>query len=188
MKHIEIKYVNIEDLQPYENNPRNNENAVEIVANSIDEFGFKVPIVIDSENTIVCGHTRYLAAEMLGIEKVPCIVADDLSEEQIKAFRLVDNKTAEIATWNSEKYELEMKDLSLDMELFGFETLDEYASIDDEEVHTELNKAHYLKIDNTKIELTEEEYTALKQVIDNYAEENGVTFGFVRWLLNDKVC
>lgn len=93
-------YKNVDELIPYINNPRDNENAVDAVASSIKNFGFKVPIVIDSENEIVNGHTRLKAAKKLGIEEVPCIVADDLSEAQIKAFRLADNKVSELADWN----------------------------------------------------------------------------------------
>lgn len=111
------------DLIPYENNPRNNEDAVEIVAKSIQQFGFKVPIVIDQDYVIVTGHTRLKAAQKLGIEKVPCIMADDLSAEQIKAFRLADNKTSEYATWDLSKLEIELEelhDLAFDMADFGF--------------------------------------------------------------------
>mgnify|MGYP002514876955 CR=1 FL=1 len=92
-----MKIVNkkIEELKPYENNPRFNDDAVEYVAKSIKEFGFKVPMVIDKNNTIITGHTRYKAALELGLEEVPCIIADDLTEEQIKAFRLSDNKVSE---------------------------------------------------------------------------------------------
>ena len=88
------------ELREYENNPRFNDNAVPAVAESIKNFGFKVPIVIDADGIIVTGHTRKKAAEMLGLESVPCIVADDLTPEQIKAFRLIDNKVAEIAHWD----------------------------------------------------------------------------------------
>lgn len=85
---------NINEITPYENNPRDNSKAISYVANSIREFGFKVPIVVDKDNVIVAGHTRLKAAEMLGLETVPVIVADDLTEEQINAFRLVDNKSS----------------------------------------------------------------------------------------------
>ena len=112
------------DLVPYENNPRNNDDAVEAVAESIKEFGFKVPIIIDKDGVIVAGHTRYKACEKLGIEEVPCLIADDLTEEQIKAFRLADNKVAEIATWDFEKLDLELSELDFDMELFGFEEVE----------------------------------------------------------------
>ena len=76
------------ELFEYENNPRNNESAIEAVANSIKEFGFKVPIVISKNNVIIAGHTRLKASLKLGLKEVPCIVADDLNDEQIKAFRL----------------------------------------------------------------------------------------------------
>ena len=118
---MNIKEYPVKDLIPYENNPRNNREAVDYVANSIKEFGFKVPIVIDKNNVIVAGHTRLLAAEKLGLKTVPCIVADDLTEEQIKAFRLADNKTGEFATWDFEKLDFELNELSdFDMEQFGF--------------------------------------------------------------------
>ncbi len=121
-----IKEIKTADLIPYENNPRNNDAAVDAVANSIKQFGFKVPIVIDKDNVIVAGHTRLKAAEKLGLDKVPCIVADDLTEEQIKAFRLADNKTAELAEWDFEKLESELQelaDLDVEMAQFGFDDL-----------------------------------------------------------------
>ena len=107
---------------PYKRNPRNNDGAVEAVAASIREFGFKVPIVIDVNSEIVAGHARLKAAKQLGLEKVPCIIADDLTPEQIKAFRLADNRTAELSEWNVELLQLELDDISLDMSQFGFDT------------------------------------------------------------------
>lgn len=97
---MEIVLKGIEELIPYENNPRNNDEAVKYVAESIRQFGFKVPMVIDKDGVIVAGHTRFKAAKELGMTEVPCIIADDLTEEQVKAFRLADNKVAEIATWD----------------------------------------------------------------------------------------
>lgn len=85
----EIVYRDIKTIKPYEKNPRRNDNAVDSVAESIKQFGFKVPVVIDSKGTIVCGHTRFKAAKKLGIDKIPCIVADDLTEEQITAYRRI---------------------------------------------------------------------------------------------------
>lgn len=114
------------ELTPYENNPRNNEAASEYVANSIRQFGFKVPIVIDKNNVIVCGHTRYLAAHKLNMKTVPCIVADDLTDEQIKAYRLADNKVAEKATWDFNLLDEELGELfavDINMEDFGFDPL-----------------------------------------------------------------
>lgn len=118
---MNIKLINIEQLKPYANNPRFNDEAVQYVAKSIKEFGFKVPLVIDKNNEIVTGHTRYKACLELGIKEVPCIIADDLSEEQIKAFRLADNKVSEQSAWNYELLDEELQNiLNLDMESFGF--------------------------------------------------------------------
>ena len=129
----------VEDLIPYENNPRNNTEAIDYVANSIKEFGFKVPVIVDKENVIVAGHTRVLAAEKLGLEEVPVIIADDLTEEQIKAFRLADNKVSEYATWDFAKLDLELENVDFDMAEFGFETkeIEEKEESGDEEIDTE---------------------------------------------------
>ena len=108
-------------LKPYANNPRDNESAVEPVAKSIKEFGFKVPIVATSDGEIINGHTRFKASKRLGLEKVPVIIADDLTDEQIKAFRLADNKVSEFSTWNEDKLRDELKQLEMDMTEFGFE-------------------------------------------------------------------
>lgn len=114
----------IEVLREYANNPRNNDNAVNAVAESIKQFGFRVPIVIDGENVIVAGHTRLKAAKQLGMSVVPCVVADDLTEEQVKAYRLADNKTAELAEWDDSLLMQELAALAaLDMDVFGFDTL-----------------------------------------------------------------
>lgn len=123
----------LDELTPYENNPRINDNAVEPLVNSIREFGFKVPIVIDSNGVIVAGHTRYKAAQELGLETVPCIIADDLTDEQIKAFRLVDNKTGELATWDEEKLKIEIFDLqTFPLVTFGFDKTEQDGDEDDE--------------------------------------------------------
>lgn len=119
---MDIINIALKDLKPYENNPRKNDDAVKYVAESIKEFGFKVPIVIDKDNVIVAGHTRYKAAKKLGMTEIPCIIADDLTDEQIKAFRLADNKVAEKAEWDFDLLNAELDDIiDLDMELFGFE-------------------------------------------------------------------
>ena len=95
MKIIEMQ---LKDLRPYERNPRRNDSSVDAVAESIKEFGFNVPIVIDKDNIIVCGHTRFKAAKKLKLKSVPCVIKDDLTEEQIKAYRLADNKVGENST------------------------------------------------------------------------------------------
>lgn len=118
---MNIKELSISQLHEYDNNPRNNDGAVDAVAESIREFGFKVPIVIDGDNVIICGHTCVKAAQKLGMETVPCIIADDLTPEQIKAFRLADNKTGELAGWDFAKLEEELAALDgFDMSAFGF--------------------------------------------------------------------
>lgn len=110
------------DLIPYEKNPRKNEKAIDKVAASIREFGFKVPIIIDKDGVVAAGHTRLLAAEQLGLEEVPCIIADDLTDEQIKAFRLADNKTAEFSEWDFNLIDEELADIAdIDMSQFGFD-------------------------------------------------------------------
>ena len=123
---MQINEFKISQLIEYENNPRNNDEAVDAVAESIKEFGFKVPIIIDNDNVIIAGHTRLKAAKQLGYEKVPCIVANDLTPEQIKAFRLADNKVAELAGWDFAKLEDELFDISehFDMSVFGFDMIE----------------------------------------------------------------
>lgn len=119
---MEIVYKKISEVVPYEKNPRKNDKAVEYVANSIKSFGFKVPVVIDYDGVVIAGHTRLKAAKKLGITEVPCIVADDLSEEQIKAFRLADNKVAEKAEWDFDLLGEELADiLTIDMTAFDFD-------------------------------------------------------------------
>ena len=119
---MEIKMVRISEIVPYKNNPRKNAAAVEPVKQSIKEFGFKVPMILDRNNVIVTGHTRFKAAQELGMKEVPVIYADDLTEAQIRAFRLADNKTNEFAEWDENLLGLELDDLSdIDMSLFGFE-------------------------------------------------------------------
>ena len=118
---MDIRMVRVEDIRPYAKNPRKNEEAVKYVKASIREFGFKVPMVLDSKNVIVCGHTRFMAAKELGMQEVPCVYADDLSPEQVKAFRLADNKTQEAAEWDFNLLDAELASIcSLDMEAFGF--------------------------------------------------------------------
>jgi DNA modification methylase len=139
----------VSELQEYENNPRNNEEAIKAVANSIKEFGFKVPIVISSDNIIIAGHTRLKASVSLGLSEVPCIVADDLSEAQIKAFRLADNKTAELATWDLSKLEQELSEVDMDMLQFGFEEMEKLlpdnAADDDFDIDDEIPENPYSK-------------------------------------------
>lgn len=193
---MKVEDMKLSELKPYEKNPRKNDRAVEPVANSIKEFGFRVPLVIDKDNVIVTGHTRYKAAKKLGMETVPCIKADDLSDEQIKAFRLADNKVGEISEWDTELLDLECADLfadsNIDLELFGFlndensdePDDDEYASINDEgysRTQQMENKLHCGKITTL---LTADEYNDFLDRYNKYVDEAGCSFGFIRSLLN----
>ena len=120
---MKIIDVAIKEIRPYKNNPRDNTEAVEYVKNSIEAFGFKQPLVLDKNKIIVCGHTRYAAAQELGLKKVPCLIADDLTDDEIKAYRLADNKVAEMAEWDPDLLDLELDDLKLafDMSEFAFD-------------------------------------------------------------------
>ena len=124
MNKTKVTYMDADSLIPYANNPRLNDNAVDSVAASIKEFGFKVPIVVDGENVIINGHTRLKAAHKLGLKQVPVIVADDLTPEQVKAFRLAGNKTSELAEWDLDKLDIELDSIAdIDMAEFGFDDM-----------------------------------------------------------------
>lgn len=149
---IKVVVRTLDELIPYEDNPRNNENAVEFVANSISNFGYKDMIVIDKNNVIVCGHTRYKACKKLGIKEVACILADDLTDDQVKAFRLADNKVAEMAEWDGNLVQKELDDLfgKIDMELFGF-----FESLEQEE------KEEQPEVEFTEVLLENHQYVVL---------------------------
>ncbi|NCC55848.1 MAG: DNA modification methylase, partial [Erysipelotrichia bacterium] len=119
---MEVENIPINQIIPYENNPRKNDKAVDVVAKSINEFGFLVPVILDNKNVIVAGHTRIKAALKLGLTEVPCIYAENLTEEQIKAFRIMENKSQEYATWDLKLLVEELKDLKvaeIDLEFTG---------------------------------------------------------------------
>ena len=142
---VKIKAVKVAELKEYENNPRKNKKAVEAVAQSIDTFGFKNPIIIDKDGVIIAGHTRKAAAEKLGLDVVPCIIADDLTPEQAAAFRLADNKTSELSEWDDDKLAEEIKalrDFNVDLSEFGFDLSEfeeraEVEEVEDEEEEQE---------------------------------------------------
>ncbi len=113
----------IESVKPYANNPRINDNAVDAVAASIKEFGFRIPIVVDADNTIICGHTRLKAAQRLNLNKVPVHVAHDLSPDQVRALRIADNQTAQLSSWDFDLLPIELsalQDADFDISLIGF--------------------------------------------------------------------
>lgn len=128
---MKVINVPINSIKPYENNPRNNDQGVDAVAKSIKEFNWQQPIVVDKDNVIIVGHTRYKAAKKLGLKEVPVVVADKLSPEQVKAYRLADNKTGELTDWNDELLDSELDDiLDIDMSDFGFDDEDEMSAFE----------------------------------------------------------
>lgn len=171
-----ITEIKTTELIPYENNPRINDNAVEAVANSIKEFGFKVPIVIDRNNVIVAGHTRLKAAQKIGLEKVPCIVADDLTPDQIKAFRLVDNKTAELAEWDFNALALEFDGLeTLNLSQFGFENAEIEADQFNDEF--ELDDRETPQHRTITLTLSEKQFEICEIAIEHFEDNINHDFG-----------
>ena len=120
MEKLKIEYININEIKPYENNPRHNEKAVDYVVDSIKNFGFKVPVIIDENNVLITGHTRVEAAKKLGIKEIPTIKASDLTEQQVKAFRIADNKVSDYSIWDNKKLLQELEDLNFEI-FTGFE-------------------------------------------------------------------
>lgn len=161
---MEVINKRVEDLVPYEKNPRVNHQAVNEVAKSIREFGFKVPVIVDEDNILVAGHTRVEACKRLGIEEVPAIVADDLNEEQIKAFRIMDNKSAQYAEWD---YELlleeigDLEELDYDIDLTGFKQVELDEIIEEMEEENEKAEKEKPEMEFTEELLEEHQYVVL---------------------------
>lgn len=151
---MQIENVNVSDIIPYSKNPRHNEEAVEYVANSIREFGFRVPIVIDKDSVVVAGHTRLLAAKRLMLEVVPCIRANDLTDEQIRAYRLADNRVSEFSKWDDKLLDIELDALlDFDMSAFGFFDDEEEEEEQEEEIIPEVEFTEVLEEENNYIVL-----------------------------------
>jgi len=121
---VELEFLKTDSLIPYENNPRHNDSAVRFVANSIKEFGFQVPIVIDKNGVIIAGHTRLKAAKLLRMTEIPCIRAAALSDEQVKAFRIADNSVSEVSTWDESLLKLELEGIDFGFSDFGLKLPD----------------------------------------------------------------
>ena len=150
---MNVRDISIARLRDYENNPRNNDLAVEKVKYSIERFGFLFPIVVDINFVIVCGHTRVRACRELGVPSVPCIIADELTEEQINLFRLIDNKSSEYSDWDFEKLKSELStvDLTLDenqLLLERFELTAEVFDIDPEQAEIKIPAFNFIRGDD----------------------------------------
>lgn len=163
---MEVRNLNINEIKPYENNPRNNDNAVEAVANSIKEFGWQQPIVVDKDMVIIVGHTRYYAAKKLGYDTVPVVVASNLSDEQVRAYRLADNKTGELADWDFDLLDDELESiLNIDMEDYGFDLDDVEEDIDvtDKDLSETFSEKFELKVTCDNENQLEELYNELTE-------------------------
>jgi ParB-like chromosome segregation protein Spo0J len=151
---MDIVYKKVSEIHPYEKNPRKNSNTAEALVESIKAFGFKNPIIIDENDIIICGHARYKAAQMLGLEEVPTITASGLTKTQIKAFRIADNKTSELADWDAEKLSMELRELKAEdfsLDLTGFNEFEQVIYEDNaepEKPDKQIYKAYEADADN----------------------------------------
>lgn len=202
---MNILNIDIDKIVPYINNPRNNEEAIDKVASSIQEFGFKVPVIIDKNNVVVTGHTRLLASKKLGLKEVPCVIANDLSEAQIKAFRIADNKVSEYSKWDKDLLRIELEgleEMDFDLDLVNIDysdfigmdlylddiDFDDMGLEDDLEIErTEQGNSPLksLKFGSYHITLSDEEFRMLNVLIEKYIEKTGVVQGFVQDLVGD---
>jgi hypothetical protein len=173
---MKIVYKRVNELVEYESNARQNDAGVVKVAESIKEFGFLNPITIDKNNVIISGHTRLKAAIQLGIEEVPCIV-QNLSEEDAKLARIIDNKSHEYSTWDVGKLHQELNNIGLDFKTIFF------TPNRDRKFFIE-NKL--LIFGSNELPITEEEYTRLKKVYDDYISRNKTYLGFILYLTGGK--
>lgn len=147
---MKVENVSIQDVKPYDKNPRDNDGGVDAVANSIKEFGWQQPIVVDKDNVIIVGHTRYKAAKKLGMKEVPVVVASNLSDEQVRAYRLADNKTGELTDWDDDLLKTELASiLDVDMSDFGFEFQQE-----DDEIKRQFDDEYSQKVKSIDYEPT----------------------------------
>lgn len=194
MKEREIQYCNPEELIPYEKNPRDNRAALDAIELSIEEYGFTNSILVNEEKVILAGHTRREAAILAGLEKVPYIVVDGLTEAQQKAYRLADNKLSELSIWDEDLLKEELEDLldeDYDISLTGFSDVDltdllkdeeDLEDIEPEEPKEKKTTLPMLRFGSNSVRITQDELIMLSNRYNEYVEaEPGE--GFVTWLL-----
>lgn len=188
---MKVLYGDPLDLTPYENNPRINDYAVKKVLESIKEYGFTNPILVDKDLVIIAGHTRREAAILAGLEKVPYIIKDDLSPEQVKAYRIADNKLAELSTWDEEllKEELfSLQELEYPLEVMGFTEMDikdlfeEKEEPKEKKAKEEKTTLPMLRFGSNSVRITEEDLVLLSNRYNEYVELTPEE-GFITWLL-----
>lgn len=191
MKDLQVKYTDPLDLIPYENNPRINDYAVKKVMDSIKEYGFTNPIIVDADMVIIAGHTRREASILAGLDRVPYIVRDDLTPEQVKAYRIADNKLAELSNWDDEllKRELfELQAVDYPLEVMGFTEIDLKEIFTEKEVPKEKKKKEekttlpMLRFGSNSVRITEDELVMLSNRYNEYVECTPDE-GFITWLL-----
>lgn len=194
MKERKVQYCSPEELIPYEKNPRDNRLAIDDVVRSIEEYGFTNPILVNEEKVILAGHTRREAAILAGLEKVPYIVVDGLTEAQQKAYRLADNKLSELSIWDEDLLKEELEDLldeDYDISLTGFSDVDltdllkdeeDLEDIEPEEPKEKKTTLPMLRFGSNSVRITQDELIMLSNRYNEYVEaEPGE--GFVTWLL-----
>lgn len=190
MEHLKIEYLPISTLKPYEGNAKEHpQEQIDQIIASIEQFGMNDPIGIWGEDRLIVeGHGRLLALQQMGETEAPTIRLDHMNDEQRRAYTLAHNKTTMNSGFNIELLNAELDSLGIDMEEFGFTMeeieADEFEPINDGGMEQTQNFDYILKFGNKQVIMTEDEYTDLLQRYTEYAEENGVTFGFVRCLLN----
>lgn len=187
----EIKYCDPLDLIPYENNPRVNDYAVKKVLESIKEFGFRNPILVDADMVIIAGHTRREASILAGLEQVPYMVADDLTPEQVKAYRIADNKLGELATWDEDMLREELwglQEADFSLEVMGFTEMDlkdlfeEKPEPKEKKPKEEKTTLPMLRFGSNSVRITEDELVMLSNRYNEYVEATPEE-GFITWLL-----
>lgn len=192
-KRQKLQYRDPLDLFPYENNPRINDYAVKKVLESIKEFGFMNPILVDENMVIIAGHTRREASILAGLKEVPYIVATDLTPEQVRAYRIADNKLAELATWDEEMLVEELfalQEADFELEVMGFTEIDLMKLFEEEEVEPEKEKAPkekkttlpMLRFGSNSVRITEDELIMLSNRYNEFVEKTPEE-GFITWLL-----
>lgn len=177
---MKIEIADINSINPYENNPRKiSETAIDKVSNSIKEFGFRQPIVVDTNRIIVVGHTRYRASKKLGLKEVPITIADNLNQEQINAYRIADNRTNEDAEWDYKLLQEEFSNLvdqKFNLELTGFneDELKKYLAMEEDfEVDLpEINNEDKQPFQQITFTLHNEQYEIVQQALDYIKKQN----------------
>ena len=171
-KEWQVSWKDVNDLTPYAKNARINDKTVPYLVNSIKRFGFKVPLVIDKNGVVVCGHTRLKAALECGMARVPCVLADDLTEDEIKAFRLADNKIQEMSSWDDDLLDqelVELKDAGIEMDDLGFGDMgadwDKLDDIEDEQEPPKLKGAANTIVVTVPTDLPEGEIDNIRNAI-----------------------